>query len=116
MKAVEMKSTIDEISDIPVDGLLEICNAERDGRLVVLPYTIGTTVFITPHYPAYWDDIEETKINGVAVFANGNSQMTTDMGLCVNIDHVGKTVFLTKAEAEQALSNINSHEHEGEGE
>ena len=34
------------LAGIPLDRLTEICNAERDGRLVVLPCKVGDTLWL----------------------------------------------------------------------
>jgi hypothetical protein len=90
---------------ITLDRLREIVDADADGRCVVLPCKVGTKVWLIPNYTAYFDDIEEATIQGVATFYN-NGQMdvllTTGLCLCVDWTQIGKTVFLTRAAAEQA--------------
>ena len=114
------------IYDLPTDRLEEICQAERDGRCVVLPCKVGDTVYELSYDCAMgirYDPFNE----------NGNSTA----GLCLkcetypcdlhnavreetiksmhwilgNKELFGKTVFLTREEAEEALKEVN-HEHD----
>lgn len=92
------------IYDIPLDRLEEICNAERDGRCVVLPCKVGDTV--------YWADADgdealELPLMGywVTVFSDGEKKIDG----CVQAfgrnwsKPFGTCLFLTREEAEQAL-------------
>lgn len=99
---------VDELRGIFTDDrLAEIAQAERDGRLVVLPCKVGDTVYVLPNYTAYWDDIEETKITGAAQFMYGgkaSNQVVTSLCLCFIWERdFGVRLFLTRAEAESAL-------------
>ena len=86
------------------DRLQEICNAERDGRCVILPCKVGDTV--------YWADADsdealELPLMGywVTVFSDGEKKIDG----CVQAfgrnwsKPFGTCLFLTREEAEQAL-------------
>jgi hypothetical protein len=83
--------------DIPLDRLQEICNAERDGRCVVLPCKVGDTIYVTIGH--FNKKITESK--AVKVWFNGFDYRV----VCDGIGELtfGKSVFLTKEAAEQAL-------------
>lgn len=96
--------------DIPLDRLEQICNAECDGRLVVSPCKVGDTVWFTEleycssdtHFP------QKAKIYSVWKDKTHNWNFNCSSGKKrefqgFNVDNFGKTVFLTKAEAEKAL-------------
>ena len=81
--------------------LRELAEADRDGRLVVLPCKVGDTVYrivrdTDPHITR--DEVR-------------NMYFADDMTLCVELvggriilpEKFGKTVFLTREEAEKAL-------------
>lgn len=76
---------------------LELMEAERDGRLVVLPFKVGDTVYrvvsgfsvYTPHPVRYVTDERIKSTKRICEWIEGND--------------FGKTVFLTRAEAEEAL-------------
>ena len=85
--------------------LRELAEADKDGRLVVLPCKVGDTVW------ANLDGMRHTR-KCVIEFANIGSRVTTIVfstvdGLReqygVNPCSFGKTVFLTREEAEKAL-------------
>ena len=70
--------------------LRELAEADKDGRLVVLPCEVGTATYYI-HYPiAVYPDKSEPEIKR-GIFT-----------LC-DLDRVGRSVFLTREEAENAL-------------
>ena len=77
---------------------------EEQGRLVKLPCKVGTTVYNT----TWWDDVtEKVKVDGKTfcrtVHKHKVSKSTFSL---VDIYDFGKTVFLTKSEAEQKLKEM----------
>ncbi len=92
------------------DRLRELAEANKDGRLVVLPCKVGDTVW------ANLDGMRHTR-KCVIEFANIGSHVTTIVfstvdGLReqygVNPSSFGKTVFLTREEAEKALEAMQN--------
>ena len=74
--------------------LRELAEADKDGRVVVLPCKVGTATYYI-HYPiAVYPDKSEPEIKR-GIFT-----------LC-DLDRVGHTVFLTREEAEKALEAMN---------
>ena len=70
--------------------LRKLAEADKDGRLVVLPCEVGTATYYI-HYPiAVYPDKSEPEIKR-GIFT-----------LC-DLDRVGRSVFLTREEAEAAL-------------
>lgn len=99
---------IKEFNGLPVDRLRELAEADKDGRLVVLPCKVGDIVW------ANLDGMRHTR-KCVIEFANIGSRVTTIVfstvdGLReqygVNPCSFGKTVFLTREEAEKALEEM----------
>ena len=87
---------------IDVDRMREIVAAERDGRVVVLPCKVGDVVYgfygektILPMV-AKWI---ETNTDGWCIAA----QYTPMAPMFYRFSDFGKTVFLTREEAEKAL-------------
>lgn len=87
--------------------LRELAEADRDGRLVVLPCRIGATAYILIQdsaifYPETngWYIVEET-ID--AITQDGFYLGAAEDGDFRPNDAIGKTVFLTREEAEKAL-------------
>lgn len=94
-----------------LDRLEELAEADKAGRLVVLPCKVGDTVWVTRNP---WTG--KLLKNPLDAYANGMKKFSH--GLYVNllfdarkingtrdyeINHIGKTVFLTREEAEKAL-------------
>jgi hypothetical protein len=104
---------------VSVDRIGEICEAERDGRLVVLPCKVGDTVFTieldckdNPDHSQMcfcWNkSCKECDKSYLRVWENRNKtadirSIVAEMGLCGESGGFGKTVFLTREEAEAAL-------------
>ena len=77
---------------------------EEQGRLIKLPCKIGTEVYdIT-----CWDDIEEkVVVKGKAYYRTVRKHKVTKFPFTYSdINDFGKTVFLTKSEAEQKLNEM----------
>ena len=88
------------------DRLRELAEADKDGRLVVLPCKLGDTVYrivrdAEPHITR--DEVR-------------NMYFADDMTLCVELvggriilpEKFGKTIFLTREEAEKALEAMKN--------
>jgi hypothetical protein len=96
------------VADITTDRLSEICAAERDGRLVVLPCKVGTRVWVIGQNCDLCRDMyaEEPCLFGSCEYKEV-FESVFGYGM---IDNFGKTVFLTRAEAEAALQKEAQHE------
>ena len=92
-------------TNIPIDRLEAICAAEKDGRLVTLPCKVGDTAFIIPG-----SFIIGLKVISILVTVRGTVFLEFNSTTFPNAraTDVGKTVFLTRAEAETALKESNS--------
>lgn len=85
---------------------------EESGRLVVLPCKVGDTVYFLntkPHISLRMNEVYEAKVVRIVTIGSGSFvmiQMHTEYG-CTELPAVkcdfGKTVFLTREEAEAAL-------------
>ena len=88
-----------------IDHLRKLVQAEKDGRLVVLPCKVGDTVYMQV---AKWNTItgyEEDKCDGFYIGNDGILQIKAQSytGSHGTYGVPGKTVFLTRKEAEAAL-------------
>ena len=86
--------------------LAEYEDLEERGLLLRLPCPIGTTVYNT----TCWDDVtEKVEVDGKTIYKivhkHKVSKSTFSLG---DIYNFGKTVFLTKSEAEQKLKEMES--------
>jgi hypothetical protein len=95
-------------SGISLDRLREICDAEREGRLVVLPYPIGTKVYIIIRHGVLHDKILENVVCGYSEseWQGGiNKGKDSRFVICHNSYNMPnayelRDVFLTREEAE----------------
>lgn len=92
---------LETLNNTPISRLVELAEADKDGRCVVLPCKVGDTVWRivrdgNPHITR--DEVR-------------NMYFADDMTLCVELvggrvtftEKFGKTVFLTREEAERAM-------------
>ena len=71
--------------------------------VIVPPCKVGQVVWIISQWYKYTKpEIESRKVLSVQIYKNGNIQYHYKDG-CFWKDHIGKTVSLTKEEAEKAL-------------
>ena len=106
VQAAEMRGRLEMIEDI----LRELAEADRKGRCVVLPCMIGDTVYVLNHHLGR---VFENEVAGFSVgyqSDNRNSVSTVYVGKYGSktfrrwkFQQFGKTVFLTREEAEAAL-------------
>ena len=102
-------SEITEFDGLPIDRLRELAEADKDGRVVVLPCKVGDTVWRIvrdgePHITR--DEVRDM------YFAD-------DMTPCVELvggrvtftEKFGKTVFLSREEAEKALQKMEDKKY-----
>ena len=89
-----------------VERLAEYEDLEEQGLLLRLPCPIGTIVYNT----TWWDDItEKVDVDGKTFYRTVHKHKVSKSTFSlVDIYDFGKTVFLTKAEAEQKLKEIES--------
>lgn len=81
-----------------IDHLRKLAKAEKDGRLVVLPCKVGDTVYTLSHQTMIDKDGNEWYICSPKYKCVIEKQFTL-----FDLNHIGKTVFLTREEAEAAL-------------
>mgnify|MGYP006873256631 CR=1 FL=1 len=98
---------LDEIGTWDVDRLRELAEADKAGRLMVLKCKPGDTVYLIKFLYLWADRPIEVKVERVANYVRSDllyTAVTRDkvMRSFVGAD-VGKTVFLTREEAEKAL-------------
>lgn len=89
-----------------VEPYKEYKDLEERGLLLRLPCPIGTTVYNTN----WWDDVtEKVDIDGKTFYRTVHKHKVSKSTFSlVDIYNFGKTVFLTKAEAEQKLKEMES--------
>lgn len=89
---------ITEFEGIPIQRLQELAQAEKDGRLVVLPCKVGDTVYF-----AMLGRVIEKTVFSIVTFTNSQRIYCAETSLFIRPDDIGKTAFLTREAAEAAL-------------
>ena len=90
--------------------LKEYEDLEEQGRLVKLPCKIGTEVYdIT-----WWDNVQEkVVVKGKTYYRTIHKHKVSKSTFgYTDIEEIGKTVFLTKSEAEAKLKELRAGENE----
>lgn len=102
------KDALSKLTHTTGDRILEIANAEREGRLIVLPCKLRDTVYIERHYVP---EIQETKVDRFHFDSEGIYCLTRNddkKGGWDGQGRIGRNVFLTRKEAEDAMkAHIN---------
>jgi hypothetical protein len=87
--------------------IVALMKADKDGRLVVLPCKVGDTVWITGSVRRLYSEKVRTFFCGDPNYSRGMAdngvKMIRTTGCDIPIHKFGKTVFLTREEAEKAL-------------
>ena len=91
--------------------LRELAEADRNGRVVVLPCKVGDTLWVTrnPWTGKLLKKPLDACVNGMKIYSHGLYVNLLFDTRKINgtrdyeINHIGKTVFLTREEAEAAL-------------
>lgn len=90
-----------------IDRLRKLAEADKDGRLVALPCKVGDTVWITGSVRRLYSEKVRTFFCGDPNYSCGMAdngvKMIRTTGCDIPIHKFGKTVFLTREEAEKAL-------------
>ena len=85
---------IKEFNGLPVDRLRELAEADKDGRLVVLPCKVGDTVYLI---------VTKRARNYTPEFRFVKKSRLTFLNMERILQDFGKEAFLTREEAEKAL-------------
>ena len=80
------------------DRLRELAEADKDGRVVVLPCKVGDTVYF-----ALLGRIIEKQVFSIVSFSNSTRIYCGGTSEYFRPEDIGKTFFLTREEAEKAL-------------
>ena len=85
---------------LPISRLNELVKADREGRCVILPVKIGDFVYIPLLRKILKLEIVEINVkNYIPIFKAGNDRSIFSF----DEDDIGKGIFLTRDEAEQAM-------------
>lgn len=83
-----------------IERLRELAEADKDGRLVVLPCKVGEGLWTFCSHPV--EQVYSFTVTSISTL-NGRTMLNTSRCGVIDARDVGKTVFLTHKEAEKAL-------------
>lgn len=114
LQAIEMRGRLKDIEDIlgdeyDLDRLRELVQADREGRCVVLPCKLHDKVFFIEN--GY---VKETEVDSFRNWTSGRWKISTHTdrmyehwkGYEIDFSGIGKTVFLSREDAEKALEEM----------
>lgn len=94
-------------------NVLEMVKADAEGRLVVLPCKVGDTIYYTKEGRTIVEPLKVRTFFVVEPARRGeilHLRMIRTDKFDVSMDAIGKTVFLTREEAEAALEKMGGGE------
>ena len=91
------------------DRLHELAEADKDGRVVVLPCKVGDELWTWGDF-SHGREVYRFTVSDVSTM-NGRTVLNT-LGLgTIRPEDIGKTVFLTREEAERAMEGRKESDH-----
>lgn len=93
-------SEIKEFNGLPIARLRELADADKDGRVVALPCKVGDGLWTFCSHPV--EQVYSFTVTDISTL-NGRTMLNTSRCGVIDARDVGKTVFLTREEAEKAL-------------
>ena len=94
---------ITEFDGLPIARLRELAVADQEGRVVVLPCKRGDELWTFCNYPG--KRVYSFTVSDVSTL-NGRTVLNTYGFGTIGPEDIGKTVFLTREEAEKALAEL----------
>lgn len=90
---------------VAAERLRELAEADKDGRLVVLPCKAGDELWTFYNYPD--EQVCSFTVTDISTL-NGRTMLNTSRCGVIDARDVGKTVFLTREEAVEALEAMKN--------
>ena len=92
------------------DHLRELAEADKDGRVVVLPCKVGDTIYFARANPILQYKVTGYEMGEASISQVRSKHVDKETGLTFNFtfrpSSIGKTVFLTHEEAKKALQEM----------
>ena len=103
-------SEITEFDGLPIDRLRELAEADKDGRVLILPCKVGDTIYFARANPILQYKVTGYEMGEASISQVRSKHVDKETGLTFNFtfrpSSIGKTVFLTHEEAEKALQEM----------
>lgn len=93
---------LETLNNTPISRLVELAEADKDGRVVVLPCKVGDIL-----YRVFAGEIFEHRVGSMKYFAIQGRWDIETYPFCPCVESsIGKTVFFTSEEAKKALREM----------
>ena len=90
---------LETLNNTPISRLVELAEADKDGRVIVQPCKVGDIL-----YRVFAGEIFEHRVGNMKYFAIQGRWDIETYPFCPCVESsIGKTIFLTREEAEKAL-------------
>ncbi len=90
----------------------ELAKAKTEGRLVVLSCKVGDAVWKIKSAFSYFTKPMEDRVERIIIYKNEILVCCTS-GTKFSVNSIGKTVFLSREEAEKALEGLGTRKQRG---
>lgn len=100
---VMAKAKLASAFGVAAERLRELAEADKDGRVVVLPCKVGDGLWTFCSHPV--EQVYSFTVTDISTL-NGRTMLNTSRCGVIDARDVGKTVFLTRVEAEKALESM----------
>ena len=94
---------LETLNNTPISRLVELAEADKDGRVVVLPCKVGDGLWTFCSHPV--EQVYSFTVTDISTL-NGRTLLNTSRCGVMDARDVGKTVFLTREEAKKALAEM----------
>ena len=95
---------ITHFAGVPTDDVLDLVRAKQEGRIIVPPCKVGDTVYRLKKRRGIWEVLPREVVS-ITHRLDHLHRLVWEIFTTAQ-DRLGKTVFLTKDEAEQALNRL----------
>ena len=92
---------LETLNNTTISRLVELAEADKDGRVVVLPCKVGDTVYF-----ALLGRIIEKQVFSIVSFSNSTRIYCGGTSEYFRPEDIGKTFFLTREEAEREMQEM----------
>lgn len=102
-------SEITEFDGLPIERLRELAEADKDGRMVTLPCKVGDRLYeVTGRKTISVYEVRAIRVELFGLFIEWDivEGFVWQYLSGINAGEIGKTVFLTREEAEKALEEM----------
>ena len=101
---------ITEFEGLPIARLRELAVADQEGRVIVLPCKVGDTIYFAHAHPILRYKVTGYEMGNASISQVRSKHVDKETGLTFNFTFrpgsIGKTVFLSREEAEKALREM----------